>query len=843
MAGFMTYEEGVSKYITPLLSKNRGAEPDYYRVIIYLLFARRYNLLDMSIVDSANPHIYGSLFDVSKAVNIPSHREIIPRIVSFFSFYWGKSRESLGQFRAVVSSIAALEDAWLEDNYARLIDTLINQMVQSGGKGYAEFVQPEEVTKLMASISDYPGEGNIYNPYAGTGSFGIALNPVGEYIAQECSPDVWVIGVIRLLAHGVSAVSYLNSDSVHDWQAHSSFENTNMSLLTPDRRFSLIIATPPFKALLGSSRELRDYNYPYRYMDEDFINRGLDGLEQDGTLLGLFAPYVLYQGGPSESLRKRYVDLDLLDSVILLPGELFYSTSIQTVILKFKRRKSHPGKVKFVDGSSFYNEKFIRKVTDRGRTLKWQELLFEIDSSESRFVKMVSNETIKSNEYSLDVQSYFSTVENQDIPDGYAVIKLSELVTIVNGRRDTSFQGEGRVFSLSNINKEPFHWSLDVDQLDMSDLDGSYRKYDSPVIVMSRMKRSFRPTYIEASPENPFYATNSIFAVTVDTSRIEIPYLCFLLSQKAESISNLTISPTLIPKTVLDISLIVAPLDMQSGIYSAAEGEYLRSLVEKHGLEKLMEQQKVEFKNKLRGRKHDLRNSFRGLKGDFNAIKGYVLTHTDSNQNPLADAVLNPNTGATLVGKLNSILRTFDKISYFIEELDREETFGYPVPVNLIEKLQKLSDQNSTVYSSSFKWDKTILSELNEDGSAVEAFVSIAPEDLDKVLDNILQNAIAHGFTDSSRIDYRFDIELDYEKESNQFVIYFRNNGNPLPKGIDTMRYGLLHEKGSNSKGEGTGGFIVKSIVEHFEGSYRVDSIIDQDYTVCISIKLPRYDR
>ena len=134
----------------------------------------------------------------------------------------------------------------------------------------------------------------------------------------------------------------------------------------------------------------------------------------------------------------------------------------------------------------------------------------------------------------LDVQSYFSTVENQDIPDGYAVIKLSELVTIVNGRRDTSFQGEGRVFSLSNINKEPFHWSLDMDQLDMSDLDGSYRKYDFPVIVMSRMKRSFRPTYIEASPENPFYATNSIFAVTVDTSRIEIPYLCFLLSQKAE---------------------------------------------------------------------------------------------------------------------------------------------------------------------------------------------------------------------------------------------------------------------------------------------------------------------
>lgn len=843
MTGHMTYKEGFQKYIDPLFNKYKGGDTGFYRCLIYLVFARRYDLIDSSSLASGDANIYASFFDLKKAQALPSHPEILVRISSFFSYYWGKSHQSYSQFSAIAASISEIDDVWLEDNYAQLVDSLINQMVSRAGKGEVEFIQPEEVTSIVVALSDYSGQGEVYNPYAGSGSYGIALNVRNGYIAQEYDPDNWVLGVIRLLAHGIDATNYTNADSVYDWQGLTNPSTSGTQLETPDKRFELIISTPPFKAPIGSSREMRESAFPYRFMEEDFINRGLDGLTPDGTLIGLFASYVLYQTGKSWNLRRRFIDEDLLDTVLLLPGELFSSTSIQTVILKFKKNKRWPGKVRFVDGSTFYNEKFFRRVPERGRTLKWKELLDDLNLSESNYVKYVSSESIKSNDYSLDLQSYFGVPEYMDIPEGYDVKHLSDLIHLVDVQKVSMSDVTGRKISSFELNEEPFHWLLDIDSVGETLLEGTYKRVDFPALLMSSFSGRLRPTYINASAEKPIFVPPGMFTASVDTSLVEVSYLCFLIAKKNDTMTSRSMSPVLSPNIILGLTLAIAPLEMQSGLYAAAEDEYMRGLVEKHGLEKLIERQKNEFKQKLRGRKHDLRNSFRGLKGDFNAIKGYVLTHEDSDNKPLADAVLNPNTGATLVGKLNSILRAFDKISYFIEELDREETFGYPSPVNLVEKLQKLSEQNSTIYRSSFRWDKTVFSQLNENDSPDEAFVNIAPEDLDKVLDNILQNAVTHGFTDPERADYCFDIELDYEKEGNQYVIFFRNNGNPLPKGIDTVRYGMLHEKAGDHKGEGTGGFIVKSIVEHFGGSYSVNSALDQDYTVSIAVKLPRYDR
>lgn len=112
----------------------------------------------------------------------------------------------------------------------------------------------------------------------------------------------------------------------------------------------------------------------------------------------------------------------------------------------------------------------------------------------------------------------------------------------------------------------------------------------------------------------------------------------------------------------------------------------------------------------------------------------------------------------------------------------------------------------------------------------------VAPNDIHRLVNNILDNARKHGFTDSERNDYEVNVKLSIDTKRNMFQIDFRNNGNPLPDGMDKMRYGLLGEKAGKTSGTGIGGNYVKKFVEHYGGDY--DVFMDNGWVV-IRIYLP----
>ncbi len=108
--------------------------------------------------------------------------------------------------------------------------------------------------------------------------------------------------------------------------------------------------------------------------------------------------------------------------------------------------------------------------------------------------------------------------------------------------------------------------------------------------------------------------------------------------------------------------------------------------------------------------------------------------------------------------------------------------------------------------------------------------------DLQRLISNIVDNARKHGFTDSNRKDYEMKVSLSINSESNMFQIDFKNNGNPLPEGMNKMRYGIKGEKAGKTAGTGIGGSYVKKFVEHYGGDY--DVFMEGDWTV-IRIVLP----
>ena len=112
----------------------------------------------------------------------------------------------------------------------------------------------------------------------------------------------------------------------------------------------------------------------------------------------------------------------------------------------------------------------------------------------------------------------------------------------------------------------------------------------------------------------------------------------------------------------------------------------------------------------------------------------------------------------------------------------------------------------------------------------------IAPNDIQRLVDNILNNAWKHGFENSERNDHEVNVKLSIDTKRNMFQIDFRNNGNPLPGGMDKMRYGLLGEKAGKTGGTGIGGNYVKKFVEHYGGDY--DVFMENGWVV-IRIYLP----
>ena len=155
--------------------------------------------------------------------------------------------------------------------------------------------------------------------------------------------------------------------------------------------------------------------------------------------------------------------------------------------------------------------------------------------------------------------------------------------------------------------------------------------------------------------------------------------------------------------------------------------------------------------------------------------------------------------------------------------------YGFEVPDHLMNPSYKIIN------------GKAILPETEKD--YVDGLnIFIAKDDLQRLFDNIVNNAIQHGFTDNSRNDYNITTKLSVNPELRMFQIDVVNNGTPLPKGLDKWRYGIKGEKAGPKAGTGEGGYTVKSIVEHYKGEYDIFSTETSNGTqTTVRILLPIY--
>ena len=134
-------------------------------------------------------------------------------------------------------------------------------------------------------------------------------------------------------------------------------------------------------------------------------------------------PGILYRGGAEQKIRRYLVDNNFIDTIIQLPDNLFFGTSIATCIMVLKKSKKDNSTL-FIDAS-----KECVKVTNNNK-LSDENIsnilkIFTDREDIEHIAKLVSNKDIAENDYNLSVSTY---VEKEDTREEVDIVELNKQI-------------------------------------------------------------------------------------------------------------------------------------------------------------------------------------------------------------------------------------------------------------------------------------------------------------------------------------------------------------------------------------------------------------------------------
>ena len=271
----------------------------------------------------------------------------------------GKTPREKNKLIAKVLSHLDKIDFLLKDSRIDILgdayEYLIGQFASGAGKKAGEFYTPQEVSEVLARIVTLGKKTlkSIYDPTCGSGSLllrvGKQVDEVGHYYGQEMNNTTYNLGRMNMILHGI-----------HYSQFSIKQEDTLEHPQHLDHQFEAIVANPPFSAkwsanpLFMSDERFSQYGRlaPKSKADYAFITHMIHHLDENGTMAVVMPHGVLFRGGAEGEIREHLIrEKNYLDAVIGLPANIFYGTSIPTSILVFKKCRSHPDDILFIDAS------------------------------------------------------------------------------------------------------------------------------------------------------------------------------------------------------------------------------------------------------------------------------------------------------------------------------------------------------------------------------------------------------------------------------------------------------------------------------------------------------------
>jgi type I restriction enzyme M protein len=289
--------------------------------------------------------------DAMKAIERENKRlkDILPK-------NFGRSeldKRRLGDVVDLFTNIAMVEHGNTKDLLGRTYEYCLSKFAEQEGKLAGEFFTPSCVVKTLVEVLK-PFNGRVYDPCCGSGGMFVQSAKFVENHAgnisnisiygQDSNPTTWKMCSMNLAIRGLEA-------DLGGFNADTFFEDRH-----PTLKADYIMANPPFNLSNWGADKLADdkrWKYgmpPASNANFAWMQHMIYHLAPNGKMGMVLANGSLSsQSGGEGEIRKNLVEADLVEGIIAMPPQLFYTTQIPVSLWFLNKNKKQKGKTLFVD--------------------------------------------------------------------------------------------------------------------------------------------------------------------------------------------------------------------------------------------------------------------------------------------------------------------------------------------------------------------------------------------------------------------------------------------------------------------------------------------------------------
>lgn len=311
-----------------------------------------------------------------------------------------------------------------EDLFGRTYEYCIAMFAEKEGQKGGEFYTPSSVVKTLVEILKPFENCRVYDPCCGSGGMFVQSakfiqahsgnrNNISVY-GQEANADTWKMAKMNLAIRGIEA----------DFGPHQAdtFSNDLHKTLKAD----FILANPPFNYHpWGQERLTEDVRWKYGVPPANnanyaWIQHMIHHLAPNGKIGLVLANGALSTQSSGEGeIRKRIIEDDLIEGIVAMPTQLFYSVTIPVTLWFISKNKKQKGKTLFIDARKMgfmvdrkhrdFSDEDIAKLADTFTAFQNGEL-----KEVKGFCAVATTEEIAKQDYILTPGRYVGIEEQED---------------------------------------------------------------------------------------------------------------------------------------------------------------------------------------------------------------------------------------------------------------------------------------------------------------------------------------------------------------------------------------------------------------------------------------------
>lgn len=334
-------------------------------------------------------------------------------------------KRRLGDVVDLFTNIKMHEHGDEKDILGRTYEYCLSKFAEQEGKLAGEFYTPSCVVRTLVEVLQ-PFHGRVYDPCCGSGGMFVQsakfveshsgnINDISVY-GQDSNPTTWKMAQMNLAIRGIDA-------DLGQYNADTFFNDCH-----PTLRADYIMANPPFNLSDWGADKLQDdvrWKYgipPAGNANFAWMQHMIYHLAPNGRIGMVLANGSLSsQSGGEGEIRKNIVNADLVDCIVAMPPQLFYTTQIPVSLWFLSKNKTQKGKTLFIDARKMgtmvtrklreFTDDDIKKIADTYKAFADGTL-----EDVKGFCAVVGTDEIAKQDYILTPGRYVG-VEEQEADD------------------------------------------------------------------------------------------------------------------------------------------------------------------------------------------------------------------------------------------------------------------------------------------------------------------------------------------------------------------------------------------------------------------------------------------